>query len=228
MDIGGQHGRRFVLLCHTHRSQRRPSIPHLYKQERKRPTRVRRRLSRTQALVGRVIPGRCVPVSGMKMRSLVGFVRPPRIPLEIRPMRRTSVVVVRKTDALLCGGYKWVSRFEAPCICTRWAGERCVEQMSRLHGTASHRECDSTATKLSRFDACEDWKVVLWCKTQASRHNSQGVVHGGVDEGGISTAAPNRSAVLCSPLHQGQCGCSQRCCSSSPAGASKAPQECDA
>jgi len=24
MDIGGQHGRRFVLLCHTHRPQRRP------------------------------------------------------------------------------------------------------------------------------------------------------------------------------------------------------------
>ena len=36
------------------------AIPHLYKQERKRPTPVRRRLSRTQALVGRVIPvGEC-------------------------------------------------------------------------------------------------------------------------------------------------------------------------
>jgi len=32
-------------------------MPHLYKQERKRPAQVRRRLSRTQALLGRVIPG---------------------------------------------------------------------------------------------------------------------------------------------------------------------------
>jgi len=47
------------------------------------------------------------------------------------------VVVVRKTDELLCGGYKWVSRFEAPCSCSRWTGERWVEQVSWLHGTAS-------------------------------------------------------------------------------------------
>ena len=31
---------------------------------------------------------------------------------------------------------QWVYRFEAPCVCTRWAGERWVEQMPRLHGTA--------------------------------------------------------------------------------------------
>jgi len=49
---------------------------------------------------------------------------PLRIPLVIRPMRRTYVVVVRGNDELLCGGYKWVSRFEALCICTRWTGER--------------------------------------------------------------------------------------------------------
>jgi len=36
--------------------------------------------------------------------------------------------------------------------------------------------------KLSRFDACKDWKVVRWCRTQASSHNSQGVVDGGVNE----------------------------------------------
>jgi len=33
------------------------AIPHLYKQERKRQTTVRRRLSRPPALLGRVIPG---------------------------------------------------------------------------------------------------------------------------------------------------------------------------
>ena len=72
LDIGGQHGRRFVLLRHTHRPQRRPYLI-CVKQERKRPTPVRKRLSRTQALLGRVIPGGWVPVSATKMRSLVGL-----------------------------------------------------------------------------------------------------------------------------------------------------------
>ena len=49
------------------------AIPHLYRQERKRPTPVWRRLSRTQALLGRVILGVCVPVSGIKVWSLVGL-----------------------------------------------------------------------------------------------------------------------------------------------------------
>jgi len=66
----------------------------------------------------------------------------------------------------------------------------------------------------------------LTLRAQASSHNSQGVVDGGVDEAGVSTAEPDRSAVLCSRMGQG--GCSQRCCSSAPTGASKPPQECDA
>jgi len=37
------------------------------------------------------------------------------------------------------------------------------------------------------LDACEDSKVVRWCRTQASSHNSQGLVVGGVDEVGMST-----------------------------------------
>jgi len=49
------------------------AIPHLYRQERKRPTLVRRRLSWNQALLGRVIPGVCVLVSGIEVRSLVGL-----------------------------------------------------------------------------------------------------------------------------------------------------------
>ena len=46
------------------------AIPHLYKHERKCPTPVRRRLSRTHAILGRVIRG---GVPGMKMRGLVGL-----------------------------------------------------------------------------------------------------------------------------------------------------------
>jgi len=52
-------------------------------------------------------------------------------------------------------------------------------------------------TKLSRLDVCEDRKVACWCRVQASSHNSQGVVDGGVDKAGMSTATPNRSAVIC-------------------------------
>jgi len=53
-----------------------------------------------------------------------GVVQPPRIPLVIRPERCTSVDIVSLTNDLLCGGYKWASRFEMPCIPTRWTGER--------------------------------------------------------------------------------------------------------
>ena len=65
-----------------------------------------------------------MPVSGDENAKSCGVVRPLRIPLMIRPLCRTFVVVVREADELLCGGYKWVSRFEAPCNNTRWMGER--------------------------------------------------------------------------------------------------------
>jgi len=70
-----------------------------------------------------------------------------------------------------------------------------VEKLSRLHDTACYRRCGSIAPMLSRLDACENWKVVRWCRTQASSHNSQGVVDGGVNAAGMSTAAPDRSVV---------------------------------
>jgi len=77
------------------------------------------------------------PDPGSSWEGHCGIVRPLRVPLMICPLRRTYVV--RKTDELLCGGYKWMSRFEAPCSCTRWTGEHWVEQVSRIHGTASER-----------------------------------------------------------------------------------------
>jgi len=69
--------------------------------------------------------------------------------------------------------------------------------MSRLRGTACYRQCGSIATKLNRLDACKDWKVVRRCRTQASSHNSQGVVDNELEEAGMSTAALDRHAVLC-------------------------------
>ena len=131
--IGGQHGRRFVLLPHTHRPQRRP-----YPICTSRSGNVRHRCGGGWAgnrlfLGGSFLEGgyRCLEI---KCGVLQGC-RPPPHSTDDRPLHRTYVVVVRKTE-LLCGGYKWVSRFEAPCICTRWMCERWVEQMSRLHGTA--------------------------------------------------------------------------------------------
>jgi len=70
-------------------------IPYLYKQEGKRPTLVRRRLSRTQALLGRVTAGGSVPMSGIKMRSLVGLSVRSAFHWLSCPVRRTYMVVVR-------------------------------------------------------------------------------------------------------------------------------------
>ena len=66
---------------------------HLYKEERKLPTPVRRRLSRTKALLGRVTAG--VVGAGVwdENAQACGVVRPLRIPLMIHPLRRTYVVV---------------------------------------------------------------------------------------------------------------------------------------
>jgi len=50
--------------------------------------------------------------------------------------------------------------------------------------------------KLRRLDTCNDWKVVRWCRMQASSHNLQDVVDGGVNEVGVSTVAPNRTLQL--------------------------------
>jgi len=83
LDSEGQR-QRSVPLRHT---SRRRGHAHLCKQQRKRPTPLRRRLSRTHAVLCRVIPGGRMPISGMKVRSLIVFCShsasfgdPPRVP----------------------------------------------------------------------------------------------------------------------------------------------------
>ena len=56
----------FCSSAHTHKPYKGPFIPRLRKQEW-------RGLSRTHAVLGRAIPARRVPMSGMKVRSLVVF-----------------------------------------------------------------------------------------------------------------------------------------------------------
>ena len=66
LDIGRRRGRRFVLLRHTHRPQRRP---YLICASKSGKVQHQRRLSRTHAIPGGAIPGGWVPMSGMKVRS---------------------------------------------------------------------------------------------------------------------------------------------------------------
>ena len=89
------------------------------------------------------------------------------------------------------------------------AAKRSIRQpmeWSRCPGSMARRARDSVAP-LRRSSA--GWiparigRLSLWCRTQASSHNSQGVVDGGVNEAGVSTTAPDGNAVLCSRMDQG-------------------------
>jgi len=64
--------RSTVCSSAPHSQAAEETIPHLYKHERKRPTPLRRRLSRTQALLGRVTPGSGCRCRGWKCGVLWG------------------------------------------------------------------------------------------------------------------------------------------------------------
>jgi len=79
------------------------------------------------------------------------------------------------------------------------------------------------------LDACEHKNVVGWCRMQASSHNWQGVVDARVNETGMSTVTPNRSAVFCCWNGPGKEWLFAALLLQHPiARASKPPQECDA
>ena len=125
LNIGGQHGRRFVLLRHTHVcSSRSGNVQHRCGGGWAGPTLLSE---------GSFQEGGCW-CQGWKseFRSVV---QPFRLPLVIRPKRRTS-------DELLCGEHKWVFRFEAPCICT--PGQVSAE-WSGCPGSTARRAGDSVA-----------------------------------------------------------------------------------
>jgi len=80
-------------------------------------------------------------------------------------------------------------------------GGQVSAEWSRCPGSIARRARESVAP-LQRSST--DWmpsrmprKAVRWCGTQASSHNSQGVIDGRVNEVGVNTAAPDRSAVHC-------------------------------
>ena len=157
LDIGGQHGRRLVLLRHTHRLQRRP-YPICTNTIRN----VRHRRGGGWAEPRVFLEGSFWGVGagvGDKNAESYGVVRPLRIPLVIRPMRRAYVVVVRWTDEMLCGGYKWVSRFEAPCVCTRWTGDILDLRASSRYTEQSHNNESELLNCVS--NKFEIWPCVL-------------------------------------------------------------------
>jgi len=92
-----------LFFCDT-LTGHRGSHTQLYSEELKRTTPVRRRLSRTRALLGRAIAGRKGTGVWNKNAESCRVGRPLCIPLVIRSLPRTYVVVVRKTDELLCSG----------------------------------------------------------------------------------------------------------------------------
>jgi len=103
LDIGGQQGRRFVLLRHI--TDRRGGHTSFVQAG-----------AETSDTGGEAV--KSDPGSSWESHSGVGagvgdenaescrVVRPLRIPLVIRPLRRTYVVIARQTDEMLCGRYK--------------------------------------------------------------------------------------------------------------------------
>ena len=72
--------------------------------------------------------------AGFESAEPRSVVQPLRTPLVIRPERRTSVVVCRRNDEFLCGGYKWVCRFQVQRIPTRWTISSGADVQAAWHG----------------------------------------------------------------------------------------------
>ena len=81
-------------------------------------------------------------------------------------------------------------------------GGQVSAEWSRYPGSKARRDKDSVAL-LRRSPA--GWMPARMGRLSAgaSNHNSQGVVDGRVHKAGVSTAAPNRSALLCGWMDQG-------------------------
>ena len=85
-----------MTVCSSapHSQAEEEAIPDLFKQERKRPTSARKWLSRTQALLERVILGGVDAGVSDENAESCGVIHPLRIPLVIHPLRRTCDVVI--------------------------------------------------------------------------------------------------------------------------------------
>ena len=149
LDSGGRHGRWFVLR-HTHRPQKYPICTG-------RSGNVRHRCGGGWAgprlFLGGSFRGVGACVGDENAESCVAF-RPLSIPLVIRPLHRTYVVVVRQTDEMLCGGYMlkcWVLKWSNVSAAVVVAAEKiwksqmlslpCSSRMSSLQCMKLEEKC---------------------------------------------------------------------------------------
>ena len=191
LDMREQHCRQFVLLRHTQVAEE--AISHLYKQERKRPTPVRRRLGRTHRLfLEWSFRGGWVPVSGMKMRSLVALFA--HYAFHWWSQRNWWDVVLREQMG--------VSIWDAVHLHSMdgWALSGADVQ-APWHGVLETvwLHCDE-----ARQVGCLRWLEgcpLVWdagIQSQLARRRWWGV-----DKAIMSNAAPDRRAVLCGWMDQG-------------------------
>ena len=204
MDIGGQHGRRFVLLRHTHRPQRRPypvCTSRIGNVRYRSFVQAREETSDTADLRcsweshSRSV-GADVGDESTKPRSVVK-------PLLLRIPSCSKQSAARRlllSDKLMsccaagtngCPDLRRLAFALGGWVSTE--GSRCLGSMAR-------RAKDSVAP-LRRSSA--GWmparmgRLSAGVGRQASSQNSQGVVDGRVNEVCVITAALDRSAVLC-------------------------------
>ena len=184
---------RSTVCSSAPRSQAEQAIPHLCKQEQKRPTLVRRRLIWTYAVLERVIPGVWV----LEVRSLV-------VLFNHSAFHRWSVQ---------CAARMMLSDERMNCCATGTNG--CLDLRRRafaLDGqvSAEWSWCPGYMARRSRDVVAplrrgsEGWMPTRVRRLSAGvgrRH--PGVVDGRVSEAGVSTAAPDKSAVLCCWVDQG-------------------------
>ena len=125
LDIGEQHGRRFVLLRQL-TSRRAGHTPFVQTGAEASDTGAEA-VEPDPRCSWQSHSGRVVPMSGMEVPTTPhSIVDPPSAP---------HVFCCCQMNCELCGGYKSVSRFELPCVPTEWIDESWVEQMCRLHRT---------------------------------------------------------------------------------------------
>jgi len=181
LDIGRQHGRRFVLLRHTHKPQRRP-YPICTSRNENARHRCGGGYAGTRLFLGGSFRwvGACV---GDENAEPCVDVRPPCIPLVIPHYAARMLLLLLSDELMSC-----CAAGRNGCLDLRRRASalngRATAQRSRCPGSVARRairQCGSIATKLIKLDACEDWKVVRWCRTQASGYDWHSVVDVGVE-----------------------------------------------
>ena len=183
-----------VCSSARHSQAEEEAIPHLCKQEQKRPTPVREAVKPDARCSWEGHPGGWVLVPGIKLSCPTVFA--------FHPWSAQCTARMSSDELMSCCVASTNGCLDLRCRAFAPGGQVSAE-WSRCPGSMARRARESVA-HLRRNSGCwipatcKNRKAVRWCRTQASSHNSQGVVDGGVKEAVVSTAATDKSAVLCS------------------------------